>query len=104
MTTSPYPSVTDELIAELELAVAESTEGRPNDTLASLLAHIADLKQQLVAAGITAENCEAFRVGAERYRWLIENADMMHWENLLRFADLDGADSVGQFIDAARQS
>lgn len=39
-------------------------------TIKALLAHIADLKQQLVAAGVTAENCELFRKDAERYRWL----------------------------------
>lgn len=39
-------------------------------TIIALLAHIADLKQQVIAAGITAENCEHFRRNAERYQWL----------------------------------
>lgn len=36
--------------------------------LQALRASIADLKQQLVAAGVTAENCELFRKDAERCR------------------------------------
>lgn len=41
---------------------------------------------------------------AERYRWLIENSDMMHWENMLHFADLYDDKSVGHFIDTARSA
>jgi hypothetical protein len=47
---------------------------------------------------------EALRVDAGRYRWLLENADMMHWENMLHFSDLDGIESVSAFIDTAMQS
>jgi len=75
MTTSPVMSITDELLAELEVgapAYAESCT-LPGPMLAALLAHIADLKQQIVAAGVTAENCEVFRKDAERYQWLREN-------------------------------
>ncbi|WP_097303838.1 hypothetical protein [Pseudomonas chlororaphis] len=49
---------------------------------------------------LKAEN-EALRKDAERYRWLLNNADLMHWENMLRFADLEGVESINQFIDAA---
>jgi hypothetical protein len=41
---------------------------------------------------------------AARYQWLLENADMMHWENMLHFSDLDGIESVSAFIDTAMQS
>lgn len=173
MTTSPYPTVTDELIAELEAAAdaatpqdldsaeeaikadpdamiecpvcggegyasvendycnfdnhaigvqfygigpefgaAESYYRRANPaTIKALLAHIVDLKQQLVAAGITAENCEAFRVDAERWRCA---RDLMHPDDIRGFQD--ARDSFGMrptenisaqcdaAIDAARQS
>ena len=52
---------------------------------------------------LLAERAELLR-DAERYRWLIENSDMMHWENMLGFADLFDDESVGHFIDAAMQS
>ena len=55
MTTPPIVSITDELITELERAVADATEGRANDTLEALLAERAELKRD-----------------AERYRWLRE--------------------------------
>jgi len=47
---------------------------------------------------------EALMVDAGRYRWLLENSDMMHWENMLHFSDLEGFESVGEFIDTAMQS
>ncbi len=51
-----------------------------------------------IAAGVA-----QLKKDAERYRWLLESADLMHWENMLRFADLEGAESINQFIDAALQ-
>ncbi len=73
MTTPPITSITDELIAELDHAANLDSAIRITvraDYLRALLAERADLKQQLVAAGITAENCEIFRKDAERYQWL----------------------------------
>lgn len=45
--------------------------------------------------------CQAAEKHAERYLWLLANADLMHWENMLRCADLEGIESINQFIDAA---
>ena len=56
-----------------EFGAAEQYYRRANPaTIKALLSHIADLKQQVVAAGVTAENCEIFRKDAERYAWLRE--------------------------------
>ncbi len=60
MSTPPVTTLTDELIADLERAVSDATEGAPNDTLADLLSELRRLR---------AENAELKR-DAERYRWL----------------------------------
>lgn len=98
MSASPIVSINDELLAELEAAASDSKLNiyRPlgwahsvrcgnhlqtdfdflslasPETVLALLAHIVELKHQLVAAGITAENCEVFRRDAERIEWLAE--------------------------------
>ena len=99
MTTSPIVSINDELLAEIEAAASDSRLNiyRPlgwahsvrcgnhlqtdfdflslssPETILALLGHITDLKQQLAAASITAENCELFRKDAERLDWLIND-------------------------------
>lgn len=81
MTTPPITSITDELIADLERLTGDSEltdeqwiSGFTAGDFRALLAERADLKQQLVAAGITAENCEMFRKDAERFAWWFEQA------------------------------
>lgn len=77
MTTPPITSITDELIAELDHAANLDSAIRITvraDYLRALLAERADLKQQLVAAGITADNCEMFRKDAERYLAALSSA------------------------------
>lgn len=73
-------------------------EAKP--AIKSLLAHIADLKQQLVAASITAENCELFRKDAERYQWLRDDAEFADFETLC----LTSLGEWGAYIDAARSA
>lgn len=101
MTTTPIVSINDELLAEIEAAASDSKLNiyRPlgwahsvrcgnhlqtdfdflslssPETILALLGHITDLKQQLVAAGITAENCELFRKDSERLDWLVSEDD-----------------------------
>ena len=102
-------------LADIRQAVGD--DGRL--MLPGLVDHIRDLKQQLVAAGIAAENCELFRKDAERYRWLRDDAlkctftapaimvvdeagDPVHkgnpWNSLIMDEDADAA------IDAARSA
>ena len=118
MTTTPIKSITDELLAEIEANAAECISNGnwyTKDNIDAALEFPCDLDYVLkcspeVAIALTtelrrlrAEN-EALRVDAGRYRWLLENADMMHWENMLHFSDLDGIESVSAFIDTAMQS
>ena len=95
MSTPLVISATDELVAELE-AIAQD---------ASFVTSESDSQEYLanLATRLLAERAELLR-DARRYRWLIENSDMMHWENMLGFADLFDDESVGHFIDAAMQS
>lgn len=135
MTTSPVISITDELLAEIEAAASDSKLNiyRPlgwahsvrcgnhlqtdfdflslasPETVLALLAHIADLKQQVVAAGVTAENCEVFRKDAERYRWLKSEAatgslGFGDWwiDSVDMASDLDAA--IDAAIDAAMEA
>lgn len=106
MTTSPIVSITDELLAEIafDLELAETTSSIyatiDRDTLAALMAERAHLKQQLVAAGITAENCEVFRKDAERYQWLRDDAEIADFEMLC----LTSLGEWDAYIDAARSA
>ncbi|MNR28127.1 hypothetical protein D3C85_1454380 [compost metagenome] len=73
-----------------------------------MLAHIADLKQQLVAASITAENCELFRKDSERYRWL-RNPDQdvcLVLDKMVSSGvyEYRAGEELDAAIDAARQS
>jgi len=84
-----------------EFGAAERYYLRANPaTIKALLAHIADLKQQLVAAGVTAENCELFRKDAERYQWLRDDAEISDFETLC----LTSLGEWGAYIDAARSA
>ncbi len=75
MTTPPISSITDDLIAELDLCMrADCGIELESADIRALLAERADLKQQLVAAGITADNCEMFRKDAERYLAALSSA------------------------------
>ena len=44
---------------------------------------------------------EALKADAERYRHIRENADTMHWENMLK-ADIETLEDIDAAIDAAR--
>ncbi|MGS0941602.1 hypothetical protein ACVA51_13720 [Pseudomonas luteola] len=44
---------------------------------------------------------EALKADAERYRHMRENADTMHWENMLK-ADIETLEDIDAAIDAAR--
>lgn len=122
MKTPTTPTVTEELIRQLEQEITVSAILRCPASidpvhLSDLLAERADLKRQLIAAGVTAENCEMFRKDAERYQWLRDDAlkctftapaimmvdeagNPVHkgnpWNSLLMDEDADAA------IDAAR--
>ncbi len=87
MTTPLVPSITDEQLIDLESQCEKFSGFAVNSTLV----------EQLISRLRAAER------DAGRYRWLLDNADLMHWENMLRFSDLEGAESIGQFIDAAIQ-
>lgn len=81
MTTTTVPTVTDELISELEILAARVTTPMvtiPLSSLITLLAERADHLQQLAAAAITAENCEIFRKDAERLDWMINEVAVVH--------------------------
>lgn len=111
------PSVTDDLLAEIEAAatsprkvfVCTDCEGVYADRKVSQCdcmgkevyteAFIANFSASTILALIT--RLRDSERDAERYRWLIDSADMMHWENMLGFADLEDSESVGHFIDAA---
>jgi hypothetical protein len=86
MTTSPVTTITDELLSEIEDDTRRAPPYafnrliiEPDDVLSmvaelrTLRAENADIKQQLVAAGITAENCEAFRKDAERLDFISQH-------------------------------
>ena len=113
----------DQLNNGFVIAICDGPDGRKNAesmakanpaTIKALLANIADLKQQLVAAGITAENCEMLRKDAERYQWLRDSGRLIgecmdshesnfcvcsaDGEDVLWFEQLDAA------IDAARSA
>lgn len=120
MTTSPIVTITNELLAELEAATEYQHCDMPGAAIRALLAERADLKQQLAAAAITAENCELFRKDAERYDWLREmhndeygclwvsrwNYDRTEWVSLDAFcrSDYNGELDLDAAIDAAREA
>ncbi|AYN94384.1 hypothetical protein EAW52_10640 [Pseudomonas sp. LTJR-52] len=47
------------------------------------------------------EERDALKADAERYRHIRENADTMHWENMLK-ADIETLEDIDAAIDAAR--
>lgn len=89
MTTAPVTSITDELLAELESIQEDASAWTPyadaQEYLGALagrsLARIADMKQQIVAAGVTAENCEVFRRDAERLDWMFAEQCIIRVQN-----------------------
>lgn len=89
MTTNPVMTITDEMIAELEFQSREI--GKRGGAVLMSKEWLDALLQE--RASLLAD--------AGRYRWLLENADLMHWENMLRFSDLEGVESINQFIDSA---
>lgn len=50
------------------------------------------------------EENESLRKDANRYRWMLVNIDLMHWENMLRYEFLEGEKNISQVIDDAIQS
>lgn len=89
MTTPIVPTVTDELITELESGVPHENCSIPGAIIGALLAERAELKQQLAAAS----------VDAERYRWLREACDNDPGNLGIEYACKPGVDAA---IDAAR--
>lgn len=125
MSTPKIVTITDELLAEIGRQIYScNNHGGPVVLQAheaiELLAHIADLKQQLVAAGVTSENCELFRKDVQRYAWLREmhndgcgalwvsrwNYEKTEWVSLDAFCrpDYDGELDLDAAIDAARSA
>lgn len=118
MTTSPVQSITDELLEDAardfegvgSLYMARVSYQELADACRELIrlrAENSDLKQQLVAAGITAENCEMFRRDAGRYRWLRDSSESVHqfylstpiWFTGVKFSK----ENVDNTIDASMQ-
>lgn len=83
-------------LADIRQAVGD--DGRL--MLPGLVEHIRGMSQQLVAAGVTAENCELFRKDAERYQWLRDDAEFADFETLC----LTSLGEWGAYIDAARST